>query len=368
MTRNLRIVGAGALLLLLALATSNCGAPTGLVRPEGKNLGAAPAPDRLDDVAARYAPWFLHAVDARRFREDLPSNVDFDGNLVGNDTWETFPDHRLLPTVYFAALETETHWFLAYHLFHPRDWAPIVLWLNDTHENDGENCQVVVRKSDGRVVLAWAQHHYRSHLFAWPGAGISAGRVAIRGSFDVVDDRGVPGDDPALGFTHAVFFVESQGHGIYGAADSCSGAQLARDGTVRFDSGSGLVLRPARPGEVVEEPVPGAGSVAPYRLDSITGKLWPLLRDGALVGDGKLLDGPWAYRDEQVSVGVPRYYDADRFSGPFGSDRGISPFALDFEWKEGTLGALFFDPARRYAEMLTIEGPWSLEYVEFPFR
>ena len=38
----------------------------------------------------------------------------------------------------------------------------------------------------------------------------------------------------------------------------------------------------------------------------------------------------------------------------------ISPFAVDFGWREGTVGALFFDPARRYAEVLGVEaGRWS---------
>jgi hypothetical protein len=46
----------------------------------------------------------------------------------------------------------------------------------------------------------------------------------------------------------------------------------------------------------------------------------------------------------------------------------ISPFALDLCWEEGTLGALFFDPASRYRERLAIEAPWSTEYVDSPFR
>src|SRR4029434_3077381 len=107
---------------------------------------------------------------------------------------------------------------------------------------------------------------------------------------------------------------------------------------------------------------------ADYQLDSITMKLWPSLRDGTLTGDGKLLDESYGYQDDLVVIKeVPRFYDGNRFSGPLGSDRGISPFALDFSFDRGTLGALFFNPARRYAERLKIIGPWSRDYLSYPF-
>jgi hypothetical protein len=164
-------------------------------------------------------------------------------------------------------------------------------------------------------------------------------------------------------------FVESQGHGIYGTLGSDSKVRVNPDGSYSFQGGSGLLFRPQRPGEMVSEPVnPNSGTVA-YELDSITGRLWPLLRDGMLTGDGKLLDGSYRYQDDLVDINeVPRFYDGNRFSGPLGNDRGISPFALDFSFSRGTLGALFFNPARRYPERLTINGPWSREYFNYPFR
>ncbi|MGH2568069.1 MAG: hypothetical protein ACRDGA_06985, partial [Bacteroidota bacterium] len=135
----------------------------------------------------------------------------------------------------------------------------------------------------------------------------------------------------------------------------------------KFEDGIGLLFRPARMGEEIAEPANWTSGEVGYQLDSITMKLWPVLRDGQLIGDGKLLDGAVQYADELISVDVPRYYNADRFSGPFGPDRGISPFALDFSFSKGTLGALFFNPAKRYADRLIIDRPWSTEYVDYPF-
>ena len=298
----------------------------------------ATATERLTRIVELYAPFIYAATDESSGRQDIISNIDFDGDLVGNNNWENFDRFELTPTVYYAILETQTHYFVSYHLFHPRDWNHFTFWLNDTHENDGENFQVVVRKADGRVVLLWTQAHYRSSVYAAPGSGLESGATRIAGEFQTVDSNGVPDEKG----THACVFVESQGHGIYGTLGSDSEARVGADGSFRFIGGSGLLFRPVRPGEEASEPLEtSSGSVA-YQLDSITVKLWPALRDGQLTGAGKLLDGSYGYQDEFVDIGeVPRFYDGNRISGPFGSDRGISPFALDFSFERGTLGGVF---------------------------
>lgn len=329
------------------------------------NQGVAPVPDPLLPVARRYAPFIYHATDKTGGRQDVLSNIDFDGDLIGNNNWENFEKYELKPTVYYAVLETRTHYFISYHLFHPRDWNHFTFYLHDTHENDGENLQVVVRKADGRVILLWTQAHYKSKVYVNPASGIEAGKIEISGRFQLVDENGIPSDSA----NHPAVYVEAQGHGMYGTLDPSSEVVLGNNGTYTFEDVSGLLLRLAHADELVSEPRTTRSGIVPYQLDSITMKLWPLLRDGKLTGDGKLLDGSYEYRDEVVHVReVPRYYDADRFSGPFGPDRGISPFALDFFFSKGTLGALFFNPAKRYAEQLKISGAWSREYINYPFK
>ena len=149
-----------------------------------------PAIERLTAIAEKYAPYIYHATERTGGRQDLISNVDFDGDLAGNNNWENFERYQLKPTVYYAALETETHYFIAYHLFHPRDWNNFTFWINDTHENDGENLQVVVRKRDDRVVLLWTQAHYRSEAYANPGSGVESAAIELTGNFQTVDDNG----------------------------------------------------------------------------------------------------------------------------------------------------------------------------------
>ena len=319
--------------------------------------------DRGYSIVCAYAPFVFQATDEEEGRQDLIANIDFDGDLVGNNNWEHFGDFPLIPTVYYAFLETATHYFIAFHLFHPRDWNHVTFWLHDTHENDGENFQIVVRKSDGAVVLLWTQAHYRSEVYVLPGAGIGSGRTAVDGVFQVLDANG----KPDVNGEHVAVFVESEGHGIYGTLSQSSGVTILPQGQWSFDDGSGVRFRPAHDDERIAEPSTFRGGDVPYRLVSTTKLLWPLLRDGTLTGDGRLLDGVFPYKDSRVRIDVPGYYDADRYSGPFGPDRGISPFALDFFFDEGTLGALFFNPAERYLQRLTIQGAWSTQYLDFPF-
>ncbi|MGA9770696.1 MAG: hypothetical protein WBV94_16770 [Blastocatellia bacterium] len=355
----MKYFGLSAGVALLALIVSNEHQLSEARTPEFENRGSAPGVELLTPIVERYAPFIYQATDRRGGRQDVISNNDFDGDLVGNNNWDNFSKFQLKPTVYYAVLETQTHYFISYHLFHPRDWNHFTLWLNDTHENDGENFQVVVRKSDNRPVLLWAQAHYKSRVYSSTGSGIEG----ADGDFQAVDSVGVPVESGE----HAAVFVESEGHGIYSTMDSSSKVSLKADGSYSFKGKSGLLFRPARPGEQVREPEQtGAGATA-YQLDSITVKLWPLLRDGKLAGDGRLLDGAYLYKDELVEIEVPRFYDANRFSGPFGSDRGISPFALDFTFSRGSLGALFFNPAKRYAERLRISDAWSRQYINYPF-
>jgi hypothetical protein len=336
--------------------------PAPLVIEPLRPSAGKPLVDAKLELARRFAPFVYHEFHPTLGRQDVPAPVDFDGDLDGENDWETFARFELLPTVYYAVLETETHWFLTYHLFHPRDWTRFDLGLHMTHENDGENLQIVVAKASDEPVLLFAQAHYRGVAYASPESGIGDGRERLCGPFLRVDGAGRPSERGP----HACVFVESGGHGIFGVPDARSRVTVAPDGAARFEL-AGWVLRPSVGEETLAEPALVTGLAVPYRLESTEAKLWPLLASGELVGEGRLLDRPLPYADERIAIGVPRYYEADRFSGPFGPDRGIAPFAVDFEFGAGEVGALFFGPAARYAQVLALSGPWSLEYVDYPF-
>ncbi len=209
-TRNaISVIGALALLVHASPVVSSCVGTPEASSPRAR-IVRPPTVDADLELARRYAPIVYHATARRGGRQDLPCNVDFDGDLVGNNDWENFDLYEVTPTLLYAVLSTETHWFLTYHLFHPRDWAPIPLGLQDTHENDGENLQVVVDRSTGRVVLLFTQARYRGRIYANDRESFGDGHVKFRGGFRLADALGREDDDG----THACVFLESHGHGI----------------------------------------------------------------------------------------------------------------------------------------------------------
>jgi hypothetical protein len=353
-------IGSAGFAIVVGLVHGSCAGP----RTEAA-LGRTETPPLVDEhveLARRHAPWIVHEVDATRGREDLPTRADFDGNLRGDDNWDSFARFELAPVVYYAAVQSETHWFLTYHLFHPRDWSRFDLGLHMTHENDGENLQIVVEKARGRAVLLLTQAHYCGVAWADPGSGFASGTEDLCGPLVLVDDSGRRTPDGG----HPVVFVESGGHGILGWPDAPRGLELPaalEDAIVD----SCLVLRPAARGEAVAEPELPARRAVAYALASTVESFWPGVRDGSLIGEGGLFDGSLPLRTPEIEVDVPRYYEGDRFSGPFGPDRGISPFAVDFGFGEGEVGALLFDPARRLAACLQVPESWSRRYVDYPF-
>jgi hypothetical protein len=210
-------------------------------------------------------------------------------------------------------------------------------------------------------VLLLAQAHYCGVAWSAADSGFGSLEEDVEGPFLLLDADGRPAADA----THAAVFVESQGHGILSATDPDADVAVGADGGVAFTT-HGIVLVPSLDGAATGEP-PHHATRWPYRLESTARKIWPGVADGSLLGEDGLLDGTCTLESAGASYPVPRYYEGDRFSGPFGADRGISPFAIDFGFSCGTVGALYFDPAGRYAECLRVPTPWSQTYVARPF-
>src|SRR5258708_7175038 len=74
-------------------------------------------------VAARFAPIFYQALGDKP-RSDYITNFDFDGDWRGDNNWEHTDDKSfpLRAYIYYAVSETQTHFFIHYVVFHPRDY------------------------------------------------------------------------------------------------------------------------------------------------------------------------------------------------------------------------------------------------------
>ena len=134
---------------------------------------------------------------------DYITRVDFDGNWISNDNWKNFESPRadFRAFAYFQVAETETHYYLHYCVFHPRDWGSI-------HENDLEGVMVVVEKTSspplGRLAYMETLSHNVFLKYHHPALG-----VHVPGSFGKMLTEG----------NHPLVYIESRGHGIHGLSE-----------------------------------------------------------------------------------------------------------------------------------------------------
>ncbi|MDQ1557617.1 MAG: hypothetical protein QOD32_677 [Pyrinomonadaceae bacterium] len=279
-------------LALLACVTLQLNSPCGVVaqkkpaaaRAVGKSqLAGNAARDR--EIASQFAPVFRQGVGDKR-RLDYITNFDFDGDWRGDNNWDNADNARFPQRayVYYAVSETQTHFFIHYAVFHPRDYKgsgaggrvlteiiregkrrggrydPTGL-SNEAvlaHENDMEGCLVVAAKSGAdvraaRVVFVETLAHDRFLKYLPATVAVEGGK----GAFDPVRlDEGRP-----------VLYVEAKGHGV--AAYDGGDKQTPSNGTLVYKfTGS------------ADDPDKSAGDEVGYALLPISTTIWPRARGG----------------------------------------------------------------------------------------
>jgi hypothetical protein len=105
----------------------------------------------IKELVLRWAPIHYQDVDPTGTwslggRSDFITTVDFDGDWNTANNWENIsPDKGYLAVgqAYYSVVLTETHAFIIYAFYHPRDWNRLNIQL-DAHENDMEGVLEVV--------------------------------------------------------------------------------------------------------------------------------------------------------------------------------------------------------------------------------
>ncbi len=178
-------------------------------------------------IAVQFAPIF-HQGLGENPRADFITNFDFDGDWKGDNNWQNL-DNRSYPLhayIYYSVVETATHYFVHYAMFHPRDYKgdlvkssilgvlisegvrqmgkdPTGGLANDlalSHENDLEGCLVVAEKKGDdpsqavvRFVETMAHNQYLRYC---PGEERS-------GACESIEMKG----------RRPLIFIEPKGHG-----------------------------------------------------------------------------------------------------------------------------------------------------------
>lgn len=161
--------------------------------------------DPYASLASHHAPYIAQETWFNPHADYL-TRFDYDGNQKGDDNWENLKVGILEAYVYYAVMETKTHWFLHYNFFHPRDYSDACV-VGTCHENDNEGIILTIRKDGsefGSLEIMETLAHNNVYTFS---------NLASL-------ERDVHTIDGAIKFnegSHPIVFIEGGGHGVYGS-------------------------------------------------------------------------------------------------------------------------------------------------------
>jgi len=303
--------------------------------PAGAAIGRA-------ELALRWAPIHYQDVDATGShalggKSDYLTRVDFDGDLNGRNNWDRAAqsDVSFAAAAYYSVAETNTHWYLTYFFFHPRDWVDHPFFETE-HENDGEGVLLAVEKDGstyGVLRSAVTVAHTNFYSYTPSGSSWTGGRESVDGTIQLQSS-------PHDSFQHPVTAQEVQGHGL----------KAYPQYTI---NGDGLVYYPS-----TEAETPSSGNDRDVRYELIdifaSGGLWSQRTNPSLF----------------ASLGT--------FAGDTSGDCGVGTFSCGtnsanapWGWDDGDdlpgRGEIATDPAKLSAEYFTIPGELARSYTYNPY-
>ncbi|MDY7077431.1 MAG: kelch repeat-containing protein [Chloroflexota bacterium] len=306
-----------------------------------------------EDLAGHYAPAWYQDVDSEDIDADYITNFNFDGNWDGDDNWQNQNDDidRLKAHIYYSIVETESHWFILYADFHPRDWGGIhwaeswhkcteedIEWFacdDICHENDMEGVLVAVKK-DGSDYGDFHLMETVSHL----------GFEQYSNDENITPGWNLSGIDGGVQFyedSHPMVYVEPLGHGVTAS-------------TTDFTDGNGVIY--VNEVGYVEIPPTTLGVsetiTVTYALTSTKGTLWERRHDYMIDMDGERTYKSWGkFAEDEV---CPPLVGA---RPPWGWTAAFNPLIR--------YGDFFWDPAYTVDVQLNGLGVFSHTYVYNPY-
>ena len=256
-----------------------------------------------EEIAIHYAPQIDQAVNvllSHGGRGDFITAVNYDGDWSCLNNWENLRRGDLGAVVYYSVQETDTHWFVGYCFYHPRDDAEI--WL-DRHENDLEGVMLAVPKSaDGFLPpqAMYTQGHGNVYFYFAGSASQMLSGSHYGGALALQ-----PGTDRPHIYITPNGTLKNCGHSVESAADHSTYWSVGSSG-VRYVSGGSADTPATWNG-------PFGSNLCSYELRPLE-ELWAL-RNGPYDGTGVFgsygaFDGdnwgedkanpPWGWRNKTI--------------------------------------------------------------------
>jgi hypothetical protein len=329
------------------------------------------------EIAAQFAPVFYQGLGENP-RSDYITNFDFDGDWRGDNNWNNAGNLKfpLRAYIYFSVSETQTHYFVHYAVFHPRDYkggevrgrilsdllgtgAKIVGERDPTgllaeatsaHENDMEGALVVAAKNGTSLATAHVEYvetlsHNRFIPYAVNAEMKNVGRVRSEGQ-------------------NVMLLIEPRGHGIR-AYEADDGEKKGKDFIVYKYTGT------------AEDPEARIAGPIGYDLVPIQTTLWPRARQHASKKGLRYgrTHNYGSIKLNLVSKGgtAPRTVKIGSLGSSFlgtvgGRNMARPPWGwFDMNRRTDPLGLWFFDPAAVVKRDLNLAEGFSTIYVRLPF-
>ena len=322
---------------LLAWTVEARDAPVSSSLAAGPRARLAEAPSsEAEALIERWAPAFLQQVSDAHPERDRPLRVDFDGDWDATNNWEHLTPQMAgaKPVVYASAILSESHAYLTYTLFYPRDWAWPICVSYVCHDNDLEVALVIVKRGarpeESELCMLETKAHRRY--------------VAERASDIERDSAGRPWIE-----------IESEGHGMLPMARG----HAPEPGSLRF-----VYRSPQAPVAASE-----VGRTEAYEIVSLAQTLWknraPDATRGRLWSEGE--SGFLGYagaRQGRLGFLLGASMATNAYAGGVRPPWGLRATA-------GARGDWFLDPAfvalARHGDWLGGTKAVSLEYVYNPY-
>ena len=325
-------------------------------KPERTSFPAEPAStDPYRDLVEHYSP-FLAQETWFQPKADYPARFDYDGDWNGSNNWESLDTGTSQAYVHYAVMETASHWFLIYNVFHPLDYSDKCV-AGSCHENDNEGLIVTVMKDGskyGNLQVVETLAHNNIYSFVADDR-IRKGAHDIDGKVELYQD------------SHPVVFIEAGGHGIYGSRSGHARFDLSRD---RFTAGTGVTYIYKK---IAERPKHPNDRLVGYELLDIYSQWWVKGNPDAGWRESTF-DAFFNYQPLGGRPGVAFSTIAGSFLGRMMGQNLAKPF---WGWHDNRtrkqnilgVGQWGLDPAYAVSKNLTfpVDLPFSTDYVFNPF-
>lgn len=318
----------------------------------------------VEQIAMLYAPVVLQETSApgQSAHYDHLCAIDFDGdwntrnNLASLEKDGERPD--LKATVYYAVIETKTHFAIVYSFFHPLDWSYEDQRLWCWYENEIKNVQLLIRKTGAEQMTGqiWSVAVQRSHgVDFYKTSACQLGEKGISfktAAIMLTDATGKPCADG----THPVLVMTSGRHQLFMPEEKPE--LFANRHTLKLMRGITYLPATANP-----EPGEKASRIA-YTLVSLT-QVWNPAEKQKHAHSFHY----FRYEDDQIIFEqVPMMLASNELEGMKSTipNPNILPFAMGRGLRGRCQGTFFFNPVAAYQRHFLLRD-WSLQYLYHPY-